>query len=100
MLKKGKSGDYPPFREAIKKLTACLKEQNYPTEIRWLMPACCYLFAPTTETEAEYALMPNGLKLGVPLAPCSATLIPTFATNLWAELSKASQSELVRDLFS
>jgi hypothetical protein len=48
--------------------------------------ACCYVYAPATQLDSEYALMPDGLKLSAPAFVRKAKLIPVGDDKRWAKL--------------
>lgn len=60
--------------------------------------ACCYVFAPSTELEAEHALMPKGLKLSVPAPVPKANIVEPSASKKWDKLCARPERRWIREL--
>jgi hypothetical protein len=57
----------------------------------------CYVYGPADRTEAEHRLMPDGLKLSVPVSVPEARLVPD--EREWERLRAGDQDEFKRWMF-
>ncbi len=61
--------------------------------------ACCHVFAPTSDLESEYALMPNGLKLGALDPVRKAKVVESSNLKKWEKLCARPERRWIRDMF-